>query len=332
MSSALTGATADTLMGRRVDKVSSLAADAGVETVLVSDPPTLHWLGVADACDSWLIVSDGAGRIVPAGSDAAAGTGLSPEGWPRISIPPWLADQDRRLRELTAAIGAARAIKDAGELARISAAAELVEAGHRGLREAIEPGLSELELWDAAARAITAAGGDPEAAGVDLMVGERTALVGEPPGGARLASGEPVLFDLAPRRAAYWADSCATFVCGAPSAALRERHAAIAAALELGLDRLCPGISAGEVDAAIRDRLATAGLECPHHTGHGVGIAAQEPPWFVPGSDFVLEQGTVVALEPGAYGGGFGVRLEHLAVVEADGARPLTRHPLTLTP
>jgi len=223
------------------------------------------------------------------------------------------------------------AVKDAEELELIGAAVELVEIGHRALREALEPGRSERELWDAAATAIAAAGGEPADAVVDLMVGGRTALIGEPPGEAKLAAGDPVLFDLAPKRNGYWADSCATFVCGTPSAALRDRHAAIATALERGLGCARTGVSAGAVDAVIREQLAAAGLECPHHTGHGVGVRPQEPPWFVPGNDFVLEQGMVVALEPGAYSDGFGVRLEHLAVVEADGARPLTKHPLTLT-
>ena len=36
------------------------------------------------------------------------------------------------------------------------------------------------------------------------------------------------------------------------------------------------------------------------------------------------------AVQPGAYATDLGVRLEHLAVVEADGARPLTAHALDL--
>lgn len=223
------------------------------------------------------------------------------------------------------------AVKNAEEIALIGAAAELVEIGHRALREALEPGRSESELWNVAAAAIAAAGGEPADAVVDLMVGGRTALIGKPPGEATLADGDPVLFDLAPKRDGFWADSCATFVCGAPSAALRDRHAAIAAALDRGLGCARPGVSAGVVDGAIREQLATAGLECPHHTGHGVGVRAQEPPWFVPGNDSLLEEGMVVALEPGAYADGFGVRLEHLAVIETGGARPLTSHSLSLT-
>jgi Xaa-Pro dipeptidase len=85
------------------------------------------------------------------------------------------------------------------------------------------------------------------------------------------------------------------------------------------------------VDAAVRAVLADAGLECPHHIGHGVGVSPQEPPWLVADDETVLDEGMVLAIEPGAYTGGFGLRLEHLVLVEAGGARPLTNHSLDLT-
>ena len=326
----MTGATTS-LEGERISRVTELAERAGIGELIICDPPTMHWLGATDTGGAWLQISDGSGRFVAATDDGADPEGdTAPGGSPRIAIQ---GDDGRggRYSELAAAIAAARAVKDAGELVKIRAAVELVEAGHRGLREALEPGVTELELWGAAGRAIEAAGGDPEAAGVDLMVGARTALIGEPPGDATLADGDPVLFDLAPQLDGYWADSCATLVCGTPSEALGDRVALIQSALERGLDAARPGISAGAVDAAIREALDAAGMECPHHTGHGVGISPQEPPWFVPGNDFILEEGMVIALEPGAYADGFGVRLEHLAVIEAAGADPLTNHPLTLT-
>lgn len=223
-----------------------------------------------------------------------------------------------------------RAVKDLGEVERISAAAELVAAGQAAVREAVREGASEREIWAASVSAIATVAGGPVEAVVDLMASARTALVGAPPGDARVRTGEPVLFDLAPCRDDYWADSCATFVVGAPPAKLSRRHAAVRRALEVGLAAARPGVEAGAVDAAVRSELAAAGLECPHHTGHGVGLAAQEPPWLVPGDATVLEEGMVIAIEPGAYSGGFGVRLEHLALIEAAGAQLLTNHDLSL--
>jgi Xaa-Pro aminopeptidase len=52
----------------------------------------------------------------------------------------------------------------------------------------------------------------------------------------------------------------------------------------------------------------------------------------VPDSRRVLEPGMVIALEPGAYlvDGGFGLRLEQVAVVTESGPRVLSAHSLTL--
>lgn len=228
-------------------------------------------------------------------------------------------------------IASGSAVKGPDELAQITASCRLVAVGHRALRDACEPGISELELWESVCAELELAAGGPVKAVVDLMVGARTALVGEPPTEARVKAGDAVLFDLAPSRNGYWADSCTTFVCGIPAPELTRRHGAVAAALERGLKQARPGVTAGAVDAAIQAELAAADLHCPHHTGHGVGTAAQEPPWLVHGNDTVLEEGMVLAFEPGAYGAGLGVRLEHLAVIEPDGAQPLTEHSLSLS-
>jgi Xaa-Pro dipeptidase len=221
--------------------------------------------------------------------------------------------------------------KRPGEVAAIQHAAELVAAGHGAVRDALMEGVTELDLWAAASTAMERVAGGPVDAGVDLLLGERTALVDGSPGRGAAVPGDPVLFDLAPRRDGYYADSCATFVLETPSRALRQRHAAVRRALDHGIDAARPGVRARDVDRAVRVTLADAGLECPHHIGHGVGTAPQEPPWLVPEDETVLEEGMVLAIEPGAYTDGFGVRLEHLVLIEVNGARVLTTHSLDLT-
>jgi Xaa-Pro dipeptidase len=216
-------------------------------------------------------------------------------------------------------------------LDRIVASAELATVGQAALRHALAPGITEAELLAAVTNAIETANGGPVEFLVDLLSGERTALVDGGATDRAVAAGDPVLFDLAPRRDRHWADSCVTLACGTPSAELRRRHDAVRRALEAGIAAARPGATAGAVDAAVREALAAEGLECPHHSGHAVGERPQEEPFLNPGEPAVLEAGMAIAIEPGAYGGGFGVRLEHLVVIEADGARRITEHSLALT-
>jgi D-alanyl-D-alanine dipeptidase len=112
---------------------------------------------------------------------------------------------------------------------------------------------------------------------------------------------------------------------------LRRRHDVVRAALEEATQRARPGVRAGDLDRAIRGVLDRAGLACLHHTGHGVGTSAQEHPWIIPRATDVLQEGMVIALEPGAYADGIGVRLEHVVAIGPDGARPLTSHSTELT-
>ena len=191
-------------------------------------------------------------------------------------------------------------------------------------------GATELDIWDAARLAMRKAAGGHVHSCVDLMSGDRTQAIGLPPTPRPVLAGDAVLFDLATRRGGYWADSCSTFCPGSPPVALRRVHDAVKRALEGGLAALRPGIRAGELDAVVREILAAGGLGCPHHIGHGVGATPQEAPWIVPGDQTVIEEGMVIALEPGAYGEGIGVRLEHLALVEASGARVLTTHSVDI--
>jgi len=63
----------------------------------------------------------------------------------------------------------------------------------------------------------------------------------------------------------------------------------------------------------------------PHHGGHGVGTMYHEEPRIVPYCETELLPGMVIALEPGVYNDGYGIRLEHLVAVTQTGCRILTR-------
>ena len=164
----------------------------------------------------------------------------------------------------------------------------------------------------------------------DMVSGPRTEGVGGPATTRRIVADDPVLCDLGPRLDGIWGDSCATWVLGEPEADVRTIHAAACAALEAGLAALRPGAVAADIDARVRGVMADAGLSYPHHTGHGVGFHRHEEPRIVPGGVAVLEPGMVIALEPGAYRDGHGVRVEQVALVTDDGCRVLSGHSLAL--
>ena len=192
------------------------------------------------------------------------------------------------------ALVTARAVKDPDEVELIRAAIAVCDAGQRAARAHAAAGVSELELWAAVRGAMEGHAGARLPVLADLVSGPRTAEVGGPPGPRALTEGDLVLCDLVPRLGGYWGDSCATFAVGEPSAEAVAAHARARATLDEVIAAVRPGAVAGELDA-----LARASLEYPHHTGHGIGTGFHEAPRIIPGSPVVLEEGMIVALEPG---------------------------------
>ncbi|HEY0415826.1 MAG TPA: M24 family metallopeptidase [Gaiellaceae bacterium] len=236
----------------------------------------------------------------------------------------------RELRDVRAELQAARAVKDEDELDAVRCAILAADAGQAAARSLAAPGATELELWAGIRGAIEEQAGARTPVLADLVSGPRTADVGGPPSARRLASGDLVLVDLVPRVGGYWGDSCATLALGETRPEASRAHAASLDALAAARAAVRPGALAGDVDAAARGVLAAAGLSYPHHTGHGLGLTNHEEPRIVPGSGTRLEPGMVVALEPGAYGDGWGVRVEQIIVVTHAGHELLSGHDLTL--
>jgi Xaa-Pro dipeptidase len=234
------------------------------------------------------------------------------------------------LVDVRAELLAARAVKDPDEIAALRRATRVADAGQAAARAAAQAGASELDVWATVRGAMEREAGGRIPVLADLVSGERTADVGGPPGERTLSEGDLVLVDLVPRLEGYWADSCATLAVGEAPAAAHRAHEAVLAALEQAIELCRPGVGCAEIDAAARRVVEAAGGTYPHHTGHGLGVAFHEAPRIFPGSPRVLEEGMVVALEPGSYVDGLGVRVERVVLVAADGPELLSGHDLAL--
>ena len=232
------------------------------------------------------------------------------------------------LRPVDGEFEAVRAVKTPAEVDKLRASLSLCDLAQRAVRDHAQPGMSELELWGLVKARVESAAGSRLPVLADLVAGVRSADIGGPPSDYRLQPGDAVLLDFVPRRDGYWGDNAGTYFLGEPSAELQKIYTIVAATLALGLDTLKPGVRAGDLDAKVRNAIRTAGFEpYPHHTGHGIGTTYHEEPRIVPYNEMILAPGMVVALEPGIYLPGVGgVRLEHIALVTADGCQVLTTH------
>jgi Xaa-Pro aminopeptidase len=91
-----------------------------------------------------------------------------------------------------------------------------------------------------------------------------------------------------------------------------------------------PGAACQDVDRAARAVIEEAGYGelFTHRTGHGIGVTVHEPPYIVEGETQPLVAGMCFSIEPGIYvPGEFGVRIEDIVAVTADGGRRLNDSP-----
>lgn len=220
-----------------------------------------------------------------------------------------------------------REVKDAEEIQKIRAAAELGCRLFEGLLEHIEPGVTEAEV--ALALEVNAKMAGAEAMSFETIVasGERSALPHGRASKARLPKRGFVTMDFGVVLDGYMSDMTRTVHLGRAFEGEREVYDAVLEAQEAAVAAVAPGVTAGDVDEAARSVLRRAGLDkCfTHSTGHGVGLEIHEGPRLAAKQTQVLEEGMVITIEPGVYmPGRFGVRIEDMVLVTEAGGEILT--------
>ncbi|MGD0416423.1 MAG: Xaa-Pro peptidase family protein [Terriglobales bacterium] len=233
--------------------------------------------------------------------------------------------------DISSNLAEVRAIKTPAELQRLRQAVLLCDCGQRAAKEIACAGMTEIELYSRIHAAMESEAGCRVPVLADVLSGPRTAEVGGPPSSRVLCKHDLVLVDLVPRLEGYWGDSCNTFAVGAPSEPQRTLFQTVQNTLQGAIEQVRPGLSVSELDRFVREKVTHAGVNFPHHTGHGLGVTWHEEPRIVPYSSTVLREGMVIALEPGMYfEGQQGLRLESVVAVTSNGAEVLTEFVHTL--
>lgn len=130
----------------------------------------------------------------------------------------------------------------------------------------------------------------------------------------------------------YHSDFTRTLFIGKPNRFQTKVYETVLTAQLKAIEKVQVGNKASLVDQTARKFIARKGFSkyFTHNTGHGVGLEIHELPNFSPTSHDLLEQNSVVTVEPGIYlPGKFGVRIEDMIVV-ANKPRILSRIPKDL--
>lgn len=235
--------------------------------------------------------------------------------------------------ELTAApslLSGLRRVKDEAEIEAIAAAAALTDGVYGWIEERGLAGRTEREVAVAAEQRMRELGAEGPSFASIVAAGPNGSRIHAEPSEREIGRGEYVVVDMGAIVDGYCSDCTRTLVDGEPDPAQREVYELVLAAQEAALYAIMAGVGGREVDAIARAVIEAGGHgeRFGHGLGHGVGIEVHEPPRLSKRSDDVLAAGEVVTVEPGVYvPGEFGVRIEDLVVVTADGHRNLSTRP-----
>ena len=220
----------------------------------------------------------------------------------------------------------ARSTKLPEEVIRLEAAARCAEAGLERALHVVRPGMTERALAAVISHCMIDAGAVPRF--LVVTSGERSARVDTYATAKIVEPGEIVRFDIGCTLDGYWADIARTAVVGEPTALQRDRYAALLSGQSAQLDLAKPGVSAADLfHAAVRTVRGTGLADYQrHHCGHGIGVAAHEPPTIALHEATALAEGMVLCVETPIYLPDWGgMMVEDMLGITADGHRRLTR-------
>lgn len=219
-----------------------------------------------------------------------------------------------------------REIKTPEELAALERAAVMIDAICEEALGQLTEGMTETDFAEVILGLMKREGTGPSFPPL-ICFGANGAMPHHHTGNTPLRRGDVAVIDIGCVWDHYDSDITRTVAFGEP----RDPEAArvyeiVSKAHHAAREAVRLGVSGEAVDAAARQVIAEAGYgpQFIHRTGHGIGLSGHEPPYIVGGNKAPLQPGMCFSIEPGIYlPDRFGVRIENIVTVTAEGARSL---------
>ncbi len=189
--------------------------------------------------------------------------------------------------------------KTVNELKVMREASRITSCGMRAAVEAMNVGIPENKVVAEACKAMYVEGASRLAFQPIVVAGPRAGTKHDYPTKRRIQDGDMVYIDLGAILSGYLSDMSRTVLMGQGDEKQRNALDSILDIYNDLIDRMRPGMRAGEV-AQIGERLAESkGWRNDFWaTGHGLGTGFSEIPMFSPTSQDIFEPGMVFAYEP----------------------------------
>ncbi len=246
-------------------------------------------------------------------------------------IQALLADCD--VTNATHLVRKVRRVKSPAELAYMRKATEALDAGVDTFHAQLAPGKTEHEVCGQVIGTMLAMGGDETASPLNFSSGPRTAYSHGLPSDRVMQAGDLIHTEYGASYRRYNATIGRVFCLGKPTDRMRHIYDVVREACDACIAAMKPGVPTSVAHAAACQPIIDAGFEeyRLHTSGYLLG-SAFPPLWIgdvnmIGGDENVLEEGTVLSIEPPVFIGpeGLGARIIDNVLITATGTEIMSR-------
>lgn len=226
-----------------------------------------------------------------------------------------------------------RAIKDEGELEKLSRAEQIGDEAFSYILTQIKPGVTELEIAAKLEYFMKSHGAQEKSFDTIVASGYHSAMPHAVPSEKILEKGDFITLDFGCKYQGYCSDMTRTVVLGKASEKQKEVYQIVLEAQKTALASLRAGMTGAEGDKLAREVIEKAGYGeyFGHGLGHSVGLEIHENPRLSKKDETILKPCMIETVEPGIYIPDFGgVRIEDMVIITEDGIKNLTNSPKEL--
>lgn len=216
-----------------------------------------------------------------------------------------------------------RMIKTKQEIDNIREAAKIASESLKELRKHLDENLTESQLGALLSLDIENRGA--EKSFIHVQFEQNASIPHHISDSTKVIPSGYLVVDLGARVQGYNSDITRTLTVGETDSDHNRIFRTVHQAIEEAARKVAPNAKVEDVAKDARDVIARAGFPQPEHRiGHGLGLNVHEAPIVEKGFPGALQEGMVIAIEPGVYiKGRTGCRLESDLLVTSDGAEEL---------